>query len=338
MTIQIQKEEFVADGGAALDLSALSWALSVASAGGRVRSAYQRWGRAEARRQVAALSDALGEVTGRVAREPVREASALEARRRAKLDRVRVVAEVRAEAGRGLTEADRRALSEADALEAQAGLIGGRDSAGRLRRTTAQRAEAGRMQARALTLRNEVSARQGLANGTALAQRRMSALVDLEASREGVAEVVEKRRGQTGVRLRTRDGLKLAHERGAFGKGHVEAARLLAVGLRYRDRYEAAQASLKSCLDVADGVKVQRTLWMEAGAAQRRAARANLVRRLDVAVVTRYGPDALEALRAVAGEARTVRSLATGARRREALGRALVAALKVVAAELERGA
>ena len=338
MTIQIQKEEFVADGGAALDLSALSWALSVAAAGGHVRAAYQRWGRAEARRQVSALSAALGEVAGRVAREPVREASALEARRRAKQDRVRVVADVRAEAGRGLTEADRRALAEADALEAQAVQIGGRDRGGRLRRTATQRAEAGRLQAQALALRNGVSNRRDQADGLALSQRRMSALADLEAGREGVAEVVEKRRGQAAVRLRTRDGLKLAHERGAFGKDPVEAGRLLAVGLRYRDRHEAAQASLKSCLDVSDGVKVQRTIWMEAGAAHRRAARANLVRRLDIAVVTRLGPDALKALRAVAGEASTVRSLATGARRREAMGRALVAALKVVAEELERGA
>lgn len=337
MTIQIQKEEFVIAGDTALDLSAFAWALSVAPAGEPVRAAYVRWGRHQARRQVSALGAALAEVSERVAREPVREATSLEARRRARLDRSRIVAEVRAEAERDLTTADREALAKADALDAEAGAIGTRDRAGRLRRTAEQRAQAGRLQGQAQALRHGVEARRAQTAGLGLDQRRMGALIELEAAREGEAEVIEKRRGQKGVRIRTRDGLKLAHERGTFGKRQTEADRLLAVGLRYRDRYEAAQASVKSCLDVADGVRVARTIWIEAGAAQRRAARANLVRRLDVAVVTTLGPEALDVLRKVAGEARTVRSLASGARRRETLGRLLVGALGVVADVLERG-
>lgn len=339
MTIQIQKEEFVIAGEAAMDLSAFAWALSVAPAGEPVRAAYVRWGRHQARRQVSALGAALAEVSGRVAREPVREATSLEARRRARLDRSRIVAEVRAEADRDLTTADREALAKADALDAEANAIGTRDGAGRLRRTAEQRAQAGRLQGQAQALRRGVEARRAQSAGLGLAQRRMGALVELEAAREGEgeAEVIEKRRGQKGVRIRTRDGLKLAHERGAFGKRGWEADRLLAVGLRYRDRYEAAQASVKSCLDVADGVRVQRTIWMEAVAAQRRAARANLVRRLDVAVVTSLGPEALDVLRKVAGEARTVRSLSSSGWQREVMARLLVSALKVAGEVLERG-
>jgi len=337
MTIQIQKEEFVIAGEAAMDLSAFAWALSVAPAGEPVRAAYVRWGRHQARRQVSALGAALAEVSGRVAREPVREATSLEARRRARLDRSRIVAEVRAEADRGLTTADREALAKADALDAEANAIGTRDGAGRLRRTAEQRAQAGRLQGQAQALRRGVEVRRAQVAGLGLDQRRLGALVELEAAREGEAEVIEKRRGQKGVRIRTRDGLKLAHERGAFGKRGWEADRLLAVGLRYRDRYEAAQASVKSCLDVADGVRVQRTIWMEAVAAQRRAARANLVRRLDVAVVTSLGPEALDVLRKVAGEARTVRSLSSSGWQREVMARLLVSALKVAGEVLERG-
>lgn len=337
MTIQIQTEEFVIAGEAAMDLSAFAWALSVAPAGEPVRAAYVRWGRHEARRQVSALGTALAEVSGRVAREPVREATSLEARRRARLDRSRIVAEVRAEADRGLTTADREALAKADALDAEANAIGTRDGAGRLRRTAEQRAQAGRLQGQAQALRRGVEVRRAQVAGLGLDQRRLGALVELEAAREGEAEVIEKRRGQKGVRIRTRDGLKLAHERGAFGKRGWEADRLLAVGLRYRDRYEAAQASVKSCLDVAEAVRVQHNLWQEAGAAARRAARANLVRRLDMAVAARLGPDALNVLRAVAGEARTVRSLSSSGWRREVMTKALVAALKVVAEVLERG-
>lgn len=110
----------------------------------------------------------------------------------------------------------------------------------------------------------------------------------------------------------------------------IEADRLLALGLRYRDRFEIAQSSLKSCLEISDQAKGSGNLWVQATAARRRAALANQVRVLDIAVVTRLGPDGLLVLRKVAGEARTIRSLSASSRRREALAAVLPKALAIV--------
>ena len=78
------------------------------------------------------------------------------------------------------------------------------------------------------------------------------------------------------------------------GGGRFEADRLLAVGLRYRERHERSASSLKSCLAVSDGARVQRSMWETALLSQRRAALANQVRRLDIAVGTRLGAEAVE--------------------------------------------
>lgn len=255
-------------------------------------------------------------------------------RRRLERDRARCLRD--GEDAPGLSAADLKALKAADALEAKAvkgqrGAPGIRAQASRLRSVVGD----------ALIARAE--ARR--------ADLRLVQTVELDAVREGMAvgEVLETKRGQIGKRLRTRDGLKLLHERGAFtpksddGRAmvglaaRIEADRLLSVGLRYRDRYEIAQASLKSCLDTGDGIRRPGNFYTQGKAAHRRAALANQVRVLDIAVVQAVGEDGLLVLRAVAGEARTITSLTTSGARRDRLSGVLVKALRVVAQRLENG-
>ena len=224
-----------------------------------------------------------------------------------------------------LSTADLKALKIADAVEATA--VKGKRGAPSIR-------------AKASRLRSIVGDAVEARAEARRADLRLAQTVELEAVREGepADKVLEAKRGQGTKRLRTRDGLKLLHERGAFtpkdGRSpiaaRIEADRLLALGLRYRDRYEIAQSSLKSCLDIADGVKGSPTIWVQATAARRRAALANQVRVLDIAVVTRHGPEALLALRMIAGEARTINSITTARRRRGRLAAGLTAALGTV--------
>lgn len=285
--------------------------------------------RVPAAKAIKALAAALGEIAERHAHEPDRVSYGLELRRRAKLDRSRVRQLRDGDDAPALTSADLKVLKAADAVEAMA--VKGQRGAPSIRAEAARRRDA---VGDALTARAE--ARR--------ADLRLAQTIELEAEREGVAvtSVLEAKRGTKQRRLRTRDGLALAHERDTFRPrdaegqprrdmaARIEADRLLSVGLRYRDRYEVAQASLKSCLAQADGVKTAPTLYVQAIAARRRAALANQVRVLDVAVVTKLGPDALLVLRMVAGEARTVRSLSTSSRRREALAKLLPLALAVI--------
>lgn len=285
--------------------------------------------RVPAAKAVEALAAALGEVAERHAHEPDRVAYSLELRRRAKLERSRIRQLRDGEDAPALTTGDLKALKAADAVEAKA--VKGQRGAPSIR------AEASRQ-------RDAVGAALIARAEARRADLRLAQTVELEAEREGVAvaSVLEAKRGTKQRRLRTRDGLALLHERDAFRRrdaegqprrdmaARIEADRLLSVGLRYRDRYEVAQASLKSCLAQADGVKIAPTLYVQAIAARRRAALANQVRVLDVAVATKLGPDALLVLRMVAGEARTVRSLSSSSRRREALAKLLPLALAVI--------
>lgn len=271
------------------------------------------------------LGAALAEIADRHDREPARIAYSLELRRRAKLDRSRARQLRDGEDAPALTPSDLKALAVADAVEATA--VKGKRGA------PAIRAKAGRVR----TVVGDAVIARGEARRADL---RLAQTIELEAVREGVGsdQVLEARRGERMKRLRTRDGLKLAHERGTFAPkddrsgmaDRIEADRLLSLGLRYRDRYELAQASLRSCLEVSDRAKASSTLWVQATAARRRAALANQVRLLDIAVVTRHGADALLVLRMVAGEARTIRSLSPSSRQRAAYGVALVEALRVV--------
>lgn len=282
------------------------------------------------------LADALAVISERVAREPGRAAYAAELRRREKLNRARVRQLRDGEEAPRLSPADLKALRAADAVEALA---------------VPKKRGAPAIRAKAAQMRTAVGEAVAKRAETRRADLRLAQTVALDGEREGVAadQVLEVKRGARTKRLRTRDGLKLLHERGAFHPkvdgaampglaGRIVADRLLAVGLRYRDRYEISQASLRSCLAVADKVKPSPTLWTQAKAAQRRTALANQVRVLEVAVAAECGPEAIEALRAVAGGARTINSITTSARRRDRLTKGLVAALTVVARVLDQRA
>nr|WP_314437593.1 hypothetical protein [uncultured Brevundimonas sp.] len=322
MTIQIQKEDL--NHAVEIDLGGLARVLAWAPAADLMQRRYNRWAKAEATRQLRTLGEALEEVFARMEREPARKAYAVEVRRRARLDRDRVKRLNGAMPRAALTKGQLKTLAEADALDAKA--------------AKAKGAERRRLSGEALRMRRLVETGRSAALSEREDDQRLAETVALEAVREGELEVVEKRRGQTQVRLRTRDGLKLLHERGGLKTadgGRWEADRLLSVGLRYRDRYERAQSSLKSCLNVSDGARVQLTLWETARLSQRRAVLANQVRELDIAVGVKLGAEAVQVLRAVAGEARTIRSLASGGKRRDRLAGLLKAALGIVAGQIE---
>ena len=232
-----------------------------------------------------------------------------------------------------LSPADLKALADADQLEETA--VKGKRGAPTIR-------------ARAAKARDLIGDRLKASAEARRAEMRLVQTVELDAAREGVGEdtVLERKRGNGDVRVRTRDGLKLLHERGQYTpKGErdatlarIEADRLLSVGLRYRDRYEIAQSSLKSCLAQADRPAPSPNMFVQGRAAQRRAALANQVRVLDMAVMAQLGGEALLALRLIAGEARTVNSIDKAARRRARLTKGLVDALTLVGTMLDRRA
>ena len=288
--------------------------------------------------RVRALGHALELITARVEREPVHAA---------RRDALR----------QGAAEARRRARALSDGLSPVE--VVGPDLAF-VRQTDAAIAgvEKGARGAPALRARlqsriSELGFRLTEAHDAKAAERRIVETMRLDSDREGVAieAVIERQRGVRYLRLTTRDGLKLLHERDAFtprnAQGEVrkdleavnEAALLLAVGLRYRELYERAGPRLKSSLSI-DGapVREQRTFEKEVKAAHRRAAQSGVLRRWEAKVARRLGDDALLALRAVAGEAKTLRSLKIGSRRREALSRLLRDALALLVAEVVKGA
>lgn len=254
----------------------------------------------------------------------VRERLAREHRRRARLERHRAMALRDGEDMPSWSPADERALAAADRTEAKAEK--GKRGAPALR-------EAARRE------RERVAADRKARAEAKRAELRLVETVRLDAAREGVAEadVLEARRGQAAKRLKTRDGLKMLHESGALMPSEgtamerrITADRRLAAGLRFRDRYEVAQASLKSCLDLGGERRKPATLWTQAKIANRRAALVNAVRVLEARVAVELGEEALLALRAVVGEARTIRSLGGGGKRRARLVRLVALALDVV--------
>lgn len=271
---------------------------------------------------IAASGLTVAEGQARIERESDRIRAA---KRRARLERHRAMTLRDGEDMPALTPADLKALADADRKEASA--VKGRKGAPAIRdaarrdRDQVAKARAARAEARA-------------------AELRLAETVRLDAVREDVAPdaVIAATRGQRDKRLRTRDGLVMLRESGALtpkdGRSpmdaRIEADRLLSLGLRYRDRYEISAASLRSCLGSADNKPPSPNLYVQCRAAQRRAALANQVRVLDVAVVTQLGEEALLVLRMVAGEARTVNSITTSARRRERLTRLLPRALAIV--------
>lgn len=280
-------------------------------------------------RAVRALGGALARIVRQVQREPVRAAHVNALRKKPREDRERARRLRDGEDAPRLSPGDLKALDGADRLEERA--VKGKRGAPSIRAAAARQ-------------RNLIGERLKASAEARRAEMRLVQTIELDAVREGVAvdAVLERRRGQGDVRIRTRDGLKLLHERGAFtpkdanGKPRVdqmartEADRLLSIGLRYRDRYEIAQSSLKSCLATPDSPPPSPNMFVQGRAAQRRAALANQVRVLDVAVMTTLGGEALLALRMIAGEARTVNSICKAARRRERLAKGLSDALRVI--------
>ncbi len=240
-------------------------------------------------------------------------------RRRRRLERHRAVALRDGEDEPDWSAAELATLAEADVVEAMAARI----QSVKGKPATAARSQAARM--RMTVTRDRAGRASSLRDDLRLTQT-----IALDAVREGVAadQVLDIRRGQVTRRLKTRDGLVMLHESGAL------TTHQLAVGLRYRAWYELAQASLKSCLEVSDREHRQSTLWTQYRAASRRAAVANRVRAMEAAVSTRLHPDALLALRLIAGEARTVNSISTAARRRVRLAEGLALALTVVSDNL----
>lgn len=332
MNIQVQKEVEAAS-GEALSLVAFCAVLDLTT--GR---------KVPARRAVRALASAIAEISHRVDHEPARVAGIAAAKRRARLERHRVCALNDGHARPALSKEQGRTLKEADALEARGLAVLTKD---RDETTRSERRAAKADVAKARAMRKPIESELAQTVTVREDHKRLAEAADLDAEREDVeaGKVIDRARGQ--VRIRTRDGLKLLHERGAFtprddaGKvradqaARIEADRMLAIGLRYRERYEMSQASLRSCLGSSDRVAVQRNVYIDARAAQRRAALANRVRQLDIAVSVRLGPDALEALRMVAGEARTLRSITTSSRHRERLADGLTSALKLIGSMLE---
>lgn len=315
-------------------------------------------GRRVAGRAVRSLGAALELIVERVEREPVRKAYAAELKRKARLDRHRLRSLNDGQEQAGLTDDQAKTLRSADAIEAAALAVlakepveaaPGKRAKSRSNATPAERKAARDRLGTAYTMRNGVERERAAALTARQDDLRLSEAAALDALREEgePGSLVERRRGQTQVRMRGRDGLKLLHESGAFSPRDAEGAvrrdqaarmtadRLLAVGLRYRDRYEMAAASLKSCLGSSDKVAVKRDTWAEAKAAQRRAAWNAKVREWDIMVSVGAGPEALEALRLIAGEARTVNSITTARRRRGRLASALVRALGIIADRVE---
>lgn len=286
------------------------------------------------RRMARALGSALALIAHRVEREPVRKAKATAARKSAREMRRRLAAEA-ANDDRALTEAQQADLAKADQLEAESIVIRAGAVLADRRLTSAERRKVTALRATAFGLRSGVEQARLKTAALSAAERDLREAAELDAVREGYdgEGAVERRRGQTAVRMRLRDGLKLMHERGGLGgrPGTVEADRLMAVGLRYRDRYEMAATSLKSCLATSDKVKVERNVWLEAKAAHKRAAVANGVRVMELKVAGAAGPEAVHVLRAVAGEGRTVSSLASKTKERLALADLLLKALTVLA-------
>lgn len=181
--------------------------------------------------------------------------------------------------------------------------------------TTRARTLAGALADDLAAARDEVWLREALAETRAL-----------EAARG-----VRLERTAAGLRLNGRDGLEMLRTSGRLGPVQ-EAA-----GLTYRRRFEAAQPRQASSLAVAPGGGGRGA----AEAVALRLARARReVARMEAAVAARYaGPgcaasaaDALMVLREVAGQGRSIRSLAASGARRDRLTRRLGEALETLAA------
>ena len=193
----------------------------------------------------------------------------------------------------------------------------------------AARAEAAGRPAQALRLRQRLEAQLDAAADADWLDGALAETAALELAR-GAA--VERSPGR--VRISGRDGLRTLEASGALSR------RQLSAGLRYRDRFEAAQSRAGSALALRPGGRGGPADVPQGIAARLAQARRDLDR-MERAVAARYAAegrpalaaDAVLMLREVAGLGRAVRELTTSGRRRTALTARLGEALEVLAGE-----
>lgn len=196
----------------------------------------------------------------------------------------------------------------------------------------AARAEAAGRPAQALRLRQRLEAQLEAAADADWLDGALAETAALELAR-GAA--VERSPGR--VRISGRDGLRTLEASGALSR------RQLSAGLRYRDRFEAAQSRADSALALRPGGRGGRggPADVPQGIAARLAQARRDLDRMERAVAARYAAegrpalaaDAVLMLREVAGLGRAVRELTTSGRRRTALTARLGEALEVLAGE-----
>jgi hypothetical protein len=171
-----------------------------------------------------------------------------------------------------------------------------------------------------LSLRAIIAAGQAREDARALAER-LEETARLATAR---GEAVDRAQGQ--MRITSRDGLETLHERGGLERPEYEA------GMMYRRCYETLTAGPRSNLnrDFLGGV---RSGFSEGGAdgfAEIRAFRAQKLSAWEALAATGRQ---LWVLRLVAGQGRTINSLAPGGSARLANTRALMEVLRAVAVE-----
>ncbi len=190
----------------------------------------------------------------------------------------------------------------------------------------ASRADAAGRPAQARQLRQRLEAQLGEA---ADAEWLAGALAETAVLERARGTRVEHSPGR--VRISGRDGLLTLRDSGAL------SARQLACGLRYRDRFEAAQPRAASALAIRPGGGCAPRDVPERIAVRLAQARRDLDR-MERAVADHYAregrpalaADALLVLREVAGLGRTLRALASSGARRAALAARLGEGLGVL--------
>jgi hypothetical protein len=171
-----------------------------------------------------------------------------------------------------------------------------------------------------LSLRAIIAAGQAKEDARALAERLE------ETSRLAKARGEEVDRAQGRMRITSRDGLATLHERGGLERPEYEA------GMMYRRCYETLTAGPRSNLnrDFIGGVRGGLSESAADGFAEIRAFRAQKLAAWEALATTGRQ---LWVLRLVAGQGRTINSLAPGGSARRANSKALMEVLRSVAVE-----
>jgi len=191
----------------------------------------------------------------------------------------------------------------------------------------ADQAERAGEAARARRLRLSVEQELAAATEADWRSRSLRESAELEAGRGGVVDIRPGR-----VRVGGRDGLEALRVAGGLSATQAGA------GLRYRDRFEAAQARFGSALNLRPGGGRGRPGVPEGVALRITQANRDL-ERMEQAVRAHYAgegrpalaADALAVMRTVAGLGGSIRDLASSGARRAALKDRLIEALDAVA-------